>query len=78
MSLLLIWENVPENTKAFVLEGREADLACLSAGVYINSDDTEGHAIEELNELLEGRPSLDVDKPIKGPFDEVVICGFIM
>ena len=78
MSLLLIWENVPEDTRAFVLEGREADLARLSAGVYINSDDTEGHAIEDLNNLLADHKPLDVSKPIKGPFDEVVICGFIM
>ena len=78
--ILLVWEEIPESVSLYVLdEGTKiAELALASAGFYINSDDTEGHPIEELNEALVGREKLPADEVAVGPFSKVVVCGSIM
>ena len=77
MRVLLVWEAVPETTKFYVLEGATADLALKCAGKYINSVDETDEVIS-LNEQLEDIPSFSTDAPIDGPFDKVVVAGFLM
>jgi hypothetical protein len=77
MKVLLVWEEVPENTKFYVLEGEIADLALKCAGQYVNTVE-ETDEIEQLSEAIGGHPSFGIDEPIEGPFDKVVVAGFIM
>lgn len=81
--LLLIWEEIPENTKLYAFdEGSElAKLAEGSAGKFINCDDLEEddpiHALSEKladAEEIGGRSG----NIVQGPFSRVVICGFAM
>jgi hypothetical protein len=84
-TLLLVWEEVPDSIKLFILgaDSKVGKLALASAGKYINSDDLDDdHPIFELSEVLsqlvkEGS-YLTPEKPINGPFDTVVVCGFIL
>lgn len=79
--ILLIWEEVPEITKLYILdEGSEiADLALKSAGKFINSDNVdEGDPVELLSEKLPGLQHLEIDQVVEGPFSKAVVCGFIM
>jgi hypothetical protein len=81
---LLIWEEVPDDTKAFILiEGVDdtiIDLAQQSMGYYINAEDND--AIHKLNDELTNRDpdyhhcSHEVIKD--GPFIAVYICGFVL
>lgn len=80
---LLIWEEVPETTKVFVLDSdsQAADLARQSAGKFINSNDVEeGDPIELLSEWIGANSPTDIgiEAPISGPFDQVIVCGFLM
>ena len=83
MATLLIWSNFPESTYAYKVTGHAEALALQSAGLYINSDDTRGTAIDELNDLLENDErneeftQLD-DEAVMGPFKNVVMCGIIL
>lgn len=79
-SVLLIWEDVPEATRAYLLGGRMVELARRSAGKYINSDQlAEDHPIFQLSDLLDQEcQPLDTSDVIRGPFDEVIICGIIL
>lgn len=79
---LLVWENVPESTLAYVLvEGEDdglIDMAQQAMGQYVNGTDDDG-AANRLSEALEGRkPEYNGDSPIIGPFVAVYIAGFIM
>lgn len=91
MNHLLIWEEVPENTKAYVLvPGKDDELIALAQaahGYFINAEENE--AIHKLNDALYGVDGLsgrelDYDmqqagkEHIPGPFAAVYICGFIM
>ncbi len=81
MKTLLLWNAVPENITAYVLEsGSElAELAKQSAGKYINGDDVEeGDPIEQLNDRIGELTAIETDTALTGPFDCVVVCGFIM
>jgi hypothetical protein len=78
MKVLLVWEEVPENTKFYVLEGETAELALQCAGIFINSNNPEGSPIEQLSELLPTMKHHDIDSPIDGPFEKVVVAGFVM
>lgn len=80
--LLLIFDNNPEKIDLFVIPSDHpfAQLARLSNGLYVGSDDTEGHAIEALSDALvtdEGE-SFKVITPYKGVVHEVIQCGFMM
>lgn len=80
MNLLLIWQCIPETTTCYIFkcDSVEADLARRSAGKYINTTEVEDdHAIHHLNEILEQLVGLDSGDIMKGPFSEVVICGFL-
>lgn len=80
--LLLIWESIPETTEAFILDvDSEIGHAALgSAGCYLNSIEeyTENAPINKLNELLTEEESVTTDFPISGPFEHVIVCGFVL
>lgn len=79
--LLLIWEVVPEETKAFVLDmdTEEAAWAISSAGVYCNMVGvSRDHDINKLGDWLEGVDPVPTDAPLIGPFETVVVCGFLL
>jgi hypothetical protein len=82
MTTLLIWSNFPESTYAYKVTGHAEVLALQSAGLYINSSETAGTAVEELCTLLgndernEEFTQLD-DEVVMGPFENVVMCGII-
>lgn len=78
--VLLIWDGGDCAPVYYVFDhGTEmADLAIASAGHYINGDDLpDDHAIYTLNEKLTEHESSWCDKPIKGDFVTVVVCGFL-
>lgn len=77
MKVLLVWEEVPENTKFYVLEGETAELALQCAGQFVNSNN-ESDEIDQLSTVIDGLPSFSIDTPIEGPFDKVVVAGFLM
>jgi hypothetical protein len=69
-------------TKAFHLEGEQAEIALASSGQYINSTNLANDAsIYRLNESIingEGETEFDCDKPIDiSQFDRLVLCGYI-
>lgn len=85
MRYLLIWEEIPENTKAYILTDDNPELLELarqSHGYYVNADDNA--AVHQLSEELDKLEGSDYDgthgghEKIVGPFQEVFICGFIM
>ncbi len=79
--LLLIWEEIPDNVKAYVLDADSppAKLARQSAGDYINVGDLdEDHAIWALSEALDNVESVEPTEVLKGPFAEVVVCGVVL
>ena len=84
MKVLLIWEDIPEVTKAYVIEAgtKVAELAKASHGYFINGEDNE--AVIALSEALVGAEcdysSHDAGKEHipGGPFSAVYICGFVM
>lgn len=83
--ILLIWENIPESTDAYILDASSklADLAIASAGKFINADDLpEEHPIFALNDAIyTGKLQLErasIENPLEGPFDSVIVCGFYM
>lgn len=90
--ILLIWEEVPEVTKMFWLEGLSQDAfekVLAAHGTYVNADD-ETEATQFVQEYLfdkeNGKPkfipiddSSESDKPIElERACTVVICGFMM
>jgi hypothetical protein len=81
MKTLLLWNAVPERVTAYLLEpgSKLAELAKQSAGKYINSVDIEdGDPIEQLNDQLEAMEGIETDVVLTGPFDNVIVCGFIL
>ena len=77
--LLLIWESDLTHVYELDATSEAAELARQSAGLFINGDDIEeGHAIEHLNVWIgENSPTdIGVSAVLKGPYDEVVVCGF--
>jgi hypothetical protein len=79
--LLLIWEEIPENVKAYVLDvdSPEAELARLSAGGYINVTDFDADSpIVLLKADLAKIEGVEPEKVLVGPFAEVVVCGIVL
>lgn len=79
MKVLLIWEEVPEKTTLYSLEGEMAELAIAAAGYYINSEDN--NAVHALSEKLSSLESLGHSYcheafDISG-HDKAVIAGFV-
>ena len=88
MRVLLIWEQVPETTTLYALEGELAELAIEAAGYYINGEDND--AVLKLSERISdlecdpnytalGHNECHEAFDVTGvSFDKVVIAGFIM
>lgn len=84
MRVLIVWEEVPENTTFYVVENPSEDVLETikgAAGKFINTID-ENEEVNTLNNWL-GDGTLnhtkhEVETPLEGPFDLVVLCGFIM
>ena len=83
MKLLLVWECVPEDVNCYILDpsSEQAAWARKCAGKYVNAGgDTE--ELSKLNDWLATNEAknmiVDNEKPIAGPFSEVVVCGFVM
>lgn len=77
MKVLLIWEEIPETIKAYVLEGEEAIIALQCHNKYINSDDAP--ELDQLSEILENKKPVDTKEAfgVEGA-DKVVFSGFIL
>lgn len=65
MKVLLVWQEIPEHTRFFMLEGVAADIAVKAHGCYVNMVDGDpAGAAESLNAALEGIEPLDETNPI--------------
>lgn len=84
MRVLIVWEEVPENTTFYVVENPSEDVLETikgAAGKFINTTD-ENEEVNTLSDWLEDSVSMftkhEVEAPLEGPFDLVVLCGFMM
>jgi len=86
MKVLLIFELVPEKTYAYLIEDPTTDelkTLLASAGVYVGltSSKEEEAPVMKVNEWIAEhwkKFNVDADKPIRGPIDHAVICGFVL
>jgi hypothetical protein len=83
MKVLLVWEEVPETTNFFLLEGDLADLAMQAHNCFINTDTDPNDAADRLNRALGERKitPINVDQPIAIKdlgIDHVVLAGFVL
>jgi hypothetical protein len=79
--VLLVWELIPEETHLYTFdEGSEmAELAVAAAGKYINHNDEEDDAVNQLNVKLEDHKDCKIDGLLaEGTFSKVSICGFAL
>ncbi len=79
--ILLVWNEVPEIVKFFVLDEKSdiGKIAIKSAGKYINGCDVDDNdPIHQLYEMLVNYKGISSDQVAIGPFQKVVVCGFIM
>lgn len=78
MKVLLIWEEIPEQVRIYLLDGEIADQARKAHGQLINSTEDTAEA-EILSEMLEGIEALNLASPVKieEPV-EIVMSGFIL
>lgn len=79
--LLLIWELVPEETQLYAFDAASdiAEIARNAAGKYINQNNEEGDAVEQLSERLADYAHCRLDdNHVKGLFSEAVVCGFML
>lgn len=79
MKVLLVWEEVPENTKFYLLDGELAELAVRAHGCFVNTDlDPEGNG-EALSEALVNVAALPQTSPMQMTEPvTVVTAGFVM
>ena len=81
MSVLLIWEEVPEDTKFYRLDGELAEAAIAAHGCYVNmfNGDPNG-AADKLSEMLGSMEPMDKEAgPISGEgIDKIVMSGFLL
>lgn len=85
--LLLIWENVPEDTQVYSLDRKseQAEWARNSNKMFINGDDLEeDHPIFDLSNWLvteeakEYKVEMQEQQALRGKFSEVVLCGCLL
>ena len=79
--ILLIWEEVPDNKKAFIIPTNSdfAKLVVLCAGKYINGDDlADDDPIWQLNEAVQTMTPLEDGDLFLGSFESVVFCGMLL
>ena len=81
MKVLLVWQEIPENTRFFMLDGEHAELAIRAHNCFVNMVDGDpDDAADALSTALEGIAPLDHKA---GPIDiagvaKVVTSGFMM
>jgi len=78
MKVLLVWEDIPETTKFYLLDGNLAAAAIAAHRQIINSTDESEHA-SRLCDMLEGIEPISDDHPFE--IDEkvtVVYSGFYL
>jgi hypothetical protein len=83
MKVLLIWEEIPERTKLYSLEGDLAELAIKCAGQYIGGSENNSPEIIELNEKITDLPLFGSGEDtiafkIITTLTHVVIAGIIL
>lgn len=80
MRVCIVWLDDPTTTYALEFEGEDLEKVKKCHGMFTNSgEDTD--EIEWLQALLESKSALQKDledEPAKGPFDFVVVCGFLL
>lgn len=80
MKVLLVWQEIPERTTFFILEGEVAELAIQAHGCFVNmvDGDPDG-AADALNAALDGKENADDAKPIDlDGISQLVTSGFMM
>lgn len=79
MKVLLVWEEIPETTKFYVLDVAGEDLENLRSahGKFINSDMDDDLA-EWISKFLEDKEPQDHTTPFKFAGGEVILSGFMM
>ena len=82
MTILLVWENVPEDTDLYTIEedSEVAGWIDSCAGVYINACNTpeQDANIDRLSDWIEKQDKLPNGYLAIGPFSKVIVCGLIM
>lgn len=81
MSVLLVWEEVPESTTFYLLDGDAADAAVAAHQCYVNMVDGDPQgAADKLSELLVGIKPLNLDDgPISADdIEKIVVSGFLL
>ena len=79
-TVLLVWEEVPEATKFYRLEGADAEIALAAHGCFVNmvDGDPEEHA-ERLSLLLEDKTPMENVFPVDlSGYDKLVVSGFLL
>lgn len=80
MTVLLIWEQVPEKTTMYLLQDltqEEYDMIVKAHGQYVNTVD-ENEAVLWLNDFLEFQEDSKVEGPYMLEKAMVVVAGFAM
>lgn len=79
MKVLLVWSEIPEDVKLFILEGTDAELSIKCHNLYINMDEDESGNLEALSMLLMEKQAIDSSNPVDiHDFDKVVLSGFYL
>lgn len=86
MKILIVYEVVPEETKLFVFEnvnpdGQMYQNFLLANGAYGNTivEEEIETALDQISSYLETHQELEVaDLPTAGPFDAVILTGFVL
>lgn len=80
MKVLVIYLTVPEieDTKSYILEGEEAELAVKCHNKFINYDEDETGDLDRLSEILHNHePITSLPFSTEG-VDKVVLSGFVL
>lgn len=83
MKVLLVWEEVPEFTKFYLLEGDLADLAMRAHNHFVNTDTDPDDAADRLSQAMGEQKikPLESENPIALAglhVDHVVLAGFVL
>ena len=86
MRVLVIYEEVPEDTKTYVLDVTDDEWHSIERahGMYINTEDCNGAelaACQTLSEMLVGEEELPKNTPISVRLlclDKILISGFVL
>jgi len=80
MKVCIVWVDDPTTTYTLEFEGEALEKVKKCHGMFTNSG-PESAELKWLQALLDGKSALQKDledEPAKGPFDFVVVCGFLL